>query len=353
MKKHATIILILTVFFITILSIVFVKTVFGEQIEITGAGATFPYPFYSKIFNVYYEKTGVKINYQAIGSGGGIRQLLNKTVDFGATDVFISNKDFSGVNSKIIHIPTCLGAVVITYNLPGNPRLKFTPEIISDIFLGKIKWWNDQRIKDINKKIKLPKKRIVVIHRADGSGTTFILSDYLTKVSPEWAKKVGRGKILNWPSGIGGKGNTGVAGLIKKIPGAIGYVELIYALQNEMPAGLIRNKAGNFINPSIKSVSIAANINIPDDTRISITDTNSKNGYPICSFTWLIFYQDLYYTGNIQKALELVKLFWWIIHDGQIFAESLNYAPLPQSVIKKGEKILQNVLYRGKRLNTF
>ena len=226
--------------------------------ELLGAGATFPYPLYSKMFDAYHEQHGVKVNYQAIGSGGGIRQLINKTVDFGATDAFMSDEELSQTDGTILHIPTCLGAVVVTCNLPGNPRLKLTPDIIADIFFGKITNWNDPRIKKVNPTLPLPDMHIVVVHRSDGSGTTFIFSDYLSKVSSEWKEKMGTGKALNWLVGLGAKGNAGVAGLVQQVPGSVGYVELVYALQNNMPISAIRNKSGNFIIPSISSVSLAA-----------------------------------------------------------------------------------------------
>ena len=217
------------------------------SVELLGAGATFPYPFYSKMFDEYHKINNVKVNYQAIGSGGGIRQLTDKTVDFGATDAFMDEKELAQAGAPIIHIPMCLGAVVITYNLPGNPALKLTGDVIADIFLGKISKWNDKRITSLNLDANLPSTKIVVVHRSDGSGTTFIFSDYLTKVSDSWAKGIGTGKSLNWTVGLGGKGNPGVAGLIQQTPGAIGYVELIYSKSNNMPVALIKNKAGNFI----------------------------------------------------------------------------------------------------------
>ena len=227
----------------------------AASVELLGAGATFPYPLYSKMFDTYYQAYKVKINYQAIGSGGGIQQLISKTVDFGGTDAFMNEEEMKKAEVPILHIPTCLGAVVVTYNLPDKPKLKFTPDVIADIFLGKITRWNDPRIAAVNPEVKLPDLSIVVVHRSDGSGTTYIFSDYLTKVSKDWAFKVGADKSLNWPAGLGAKGNPGVAGLINQTPGAIGYVELIYTMQNNMPAGIIKNKAGNFIEPNIKSTS--------------------------------------------------------------------------------------------------
>lgn len=319
--------------------------------ELLGAGATFPYPLYSKMFDAYYKEYAVKVNYQAIGSGGGIRQLINKTVDFGATDAFMSEEALKKADGSILHIPTCLGAVIVTYNLPGNPKLKLTPDIIADIFLGKITNWNDTRIKEINPAIPLPAMHIVVVHRSDGSGTTFIFSDFLSKVSRQWKKKIGAGKSLNWLMGLGAKGNAGVAGLIKQIPGSIGYVELVYALQNNMPVSAVKNKSGNFITPSMAAVSRAADVDLPGHTRVSITDTDAKDGYPISSFTWLILYQEQDYKGRSkERAAELMKLLWWVIHDGQDYAEPLHYATLPKEAVKKAEKILQSVVYGGDKM---
>lgn len=323
----------------------------AKNIELLGAGATFPYPLYSKMFDVYYRSFDIKINYQAIGSGGGIRQLLNRTVDFGATDAFMRERKVKTENNYILHIPTCLGAVVVTYNLPGNPQLRLTPGIIADIFLGKIKKWNHDRIAAVNPGIALPDMDIAVVHRSDGSGTTFIFSDYLSKVSKDWSKKVGVGKSLRWPTGLGAKGNPGVAGLTKQIPGAVGYVELIYALQNNMGVGLIKNKSGKFIKPTINSVSLAANIDLPEHTRVSITNTAAQEGYPISSFTWMIFYkQQNYGKRSREKAGELVKLLWWVVHQGQKFARPLHYTPLPEDVVEKTENIIKSVVYSGSPL---
>lgn len=319
--------------------------------ELLGAGATFPYPYYSKLFDTYHKSKGVKTNYQAIGSGGGIRQLLKKTVDFGGTDAFMKEKDLRKAEGDILHIPTCLGAVVVSYNLPGDLTLKLTPEIISEIFLGKIKNWSDAKIKAANKSINLPDMNIVVVHRSDGSGTTFIFSDYLSKVSNEWKENVGTGKSLNWPTGLGAKGNSGVAGLIKQVPGSVGYVELIYAFSNNMSYAQVQNKSGNFVGPSIETVSLAANVALPEDTRVSITDTDAKEGYPISGFTWLIFYKEQNYANRDKtKADTLINMLWWVLHEGQALAKPLHYAPLPYDAVKKGETILKEVTYNGKPL---
>ncbi len=328
-----------------------VFSIYAQQTELTGAGATFPYPLYSKMFDEYYNQTKIKVNYQAIGSGGGIRQMLNKTVDFGGTDAFMDDEAIREAGAHIVHIPTCLGAVVITYNLPDSPELNFSSDVIADIFLGKITRWNDKRIQELNPGVSLPDMEIVVVHRSDGSGTTAIFSDYLSKVSDEWENKVGRGKSLRWPLGLGGKGNPGVAGLIRQIPGSLGYVEYIYASSNNLPAGIIRNRSGNFIAPSIESVKMSADIEIPDDTRVSITDTDAENGYPISGFTWIILYQEQNYgKRNRKQAEETLKLILWMLEDGQKYAEPLHYADLAPSVLKKAEALLKSVVFDGKKI---
>ncbi len=319
------------------------------NITLLGAGATFPYPLYSKWFDVYYRTTGVRVNYQAIGSGGGIRQLLRRVVDFGATDAFMSDEELKKAPGPIIHIPMALGAVVITYNLPGSPTLRFTPEVVADIFLGKITYWDHPRIKSLNPNVKLPHRRIVVVHRSDGSGTTAIFTDYLCKVSREWRAKVGKGKSVNWPTGLGGKGNPGVAGLIAQIPGSIGYVELAYAKQNNLPVAILKNKAGKWVKPTLKAVSAAANIPLPPDTRVSITDTEAPDGYPISGFTWIIIYKEQNYARrSLDRARALVKLLWWCIHDAQKYNESLLYGRLPQKAVEISERLLEEVTYNGK-----
>ena len=327
------------------------KSVTNNQNEILGAGATFPYPFYSKIFDVYNKEKGIKVNYQSIGSGGGIKQLQNKTVDFGASDAPMSDEELSKSPAPIVHIPSCLGAVIITYNLPDNPSLKFTPEVLADIFLGKIKKWNDPKIMTINPGVKLPDLSISVVHRSDGSGTTYIFSDYLSKVNAEWNTKPGKGKSLDWPVGLGAKGNEGVSGLVKQTPGSIGYVELVYALQNKMPAATLKNKSGNFVEASLKSSSAAAAIDLPADMRVSLTNTDAPDGYPICSFTYLLVYQNQSYNNRTEaSAKATIDLINYVIHEGQKYAEPLGYAPLPDAAVKKAEEILKSVTYKNKPL---
>jgi phosphate transport system substrate-binding protein len=323
--------------------------VFSAEKELIGAGATFPQPLYSKMFDAYFQQNTIKVNYQGIGSGGGINQLIKKTVDFGGTDAFMTDKELKEAGAPVLHIPTSLGAVVVTYNLPDNPKLNFTQDLVADIFLGKIKKWNDPKLAAANPKVKLPDIAISVVHRADGSGTTYIFSEYLTKVSKEWKEKIGAGKTLNWPAGqIGQKGNPGVAGYVKQTPGSVGYVELLYALQNKMAFGTIKNKAGMFIEPTPKSVSAAANVKIPDDTNVSLTDTEAKDGYPISGFTWLIFYKEQNYGGRSkEKAEALAKMLHWTVTDGQKFVEPLQYSALSKEAVAKSEKIIKSMTYGG------
>lgn len=319
--------------------------------ELLGAGASFPYPLYSKMFSEYNKLTGVQINYQSIGSGGGIKQLMSKTVDFGASDAFLNDEDLAKMPAPVVHVPTCLGAAVITYNLPGNPVLKFNPDVAANIFLGKITNWNDTRIQKLNPGVKLPNMSISIIHRSDGSGTTFIFTDYLSKVSPEWASKVGHKTAVDWPVGLGAKGNEGVSGMIKQTPGALGYVELIYALQNKMPVGLLQNKKGKYIEASIKSVTAAANVAIPAHARVSITNTDAPEGYPISSFTWILLYKEQNYDSHsAEKAKAVVKLVKWMTHEGQQYTTPLEYAPLPKQAQKVVDAILKTVVFNGKSL---
>ncbi len=315
-----------------------------------GAGSSFIFPLFSKQFSVYNTKTGIQINYQSIGSGGGILQLTNKTVDFGASDAPLNAEQATKIGVPVLHIPMASGAVVITYNLPGvKGNLNLTPDVIANIFLGKIKQWNDARIVSLNKGVSIPAFPILIAHRSDGSGTTNIFTNYLSKVSPEWKAKVGNGSAVNWPAGLGGKGNEGVSGLVKRTPGGIGYVELIYALNNKMGYAKIRNKKGNFILPSIASVSAAGKVKMPDDSKIFITDTDAPEGYPIGGFTWTIIYKEQNYGGrSADRAKKLLDLLWWDIHDGQQFTTQLNYSPLSNEAKKVSEKILKSARYNGR-----
>lgn len=311
------------------------------QTLINGAGATFPAPIYTKWFSDYRSvDSSIQINYQAIGSGGGIRQITEGTVDFGASDGPMSDEQLNGYRQKhgfgILHFPTVLGAAVPTYNIPGvTASLKFTPDILANIFLGKITSWNDPAIQKINPGVKLPKADIVVVHRSDGSGTTYCWTDYLSKVSPEWAKRVGKNTSVRWPVGLGGKGNDGVTGLVKQTPGAIGYVELIYAANNKLPYGSVQNSSGAFVKADIASVSAAAAgaaKNMPDDFRVSITNAPGQNVYPISTFTWLLIPSKI---SDAHKRDKIKAFLKWILTSGQGTAPSLNYAPLPKSVETK------------------
>src|ERR1700730_10274215 len=312
------------------------------QMTINGAGATFPYPIYSKWFDEYAKvDPSVRFNYQSIGSGGGQKQILAQTVDFGASDGPMSDDNLSKAPGRLLHIPTVAGADVVAYNLAGSPTLKLDGETVADIFLGKIKKWNDDKLKALNPGVTLPDQEIVVVHRSDGSGTTYIWTDYLSKISPEWKAEMGTNTSVNWPTGIGGKGNEGVAGQIKQTPGALGYVELIYAIQNKMPYADVKNAAGKFVKPSLDSITAAmATAQIPEDFRFSITNAPGDNAYPICGATWLLVYEQ---QKDGSKGKKLVEFLKWAQKDGEKMAKDLDYAPLPESlrarVLKRIEEI--------------
>jgi phosphate transport system substrate-binding protein len=305
------------------------------QSQINGAGATFPAPIYSKWFSEYGKLKNVAINYQPIGSGGGIRQLTNQTVFFGASDGPMTVDQMQTAPGKILHLPTVLGAVVPIYEVPGvNTELKFTGPLIADIFMGKVLKWNDAAITKLNPGVKLPDLDITVVHRSDGSGTSYIFADYLAKVSPAWAKTVGVSTAVKWPVGLGGKGSEGVTGLVKQTPGSIGYVELVYALQNKIDFGVVQNSAGEFVKASIPSVTAAAAAavkSMPKDFRVSITNAPGAGVYPIASFTWLLLYENPKDKAQSKVMVEFMK---WALTDGQKFATDLGYAPLPAEVVK-------------------
>jgi phosphate transport system substrate-binding protein len=315
---------------------------------INGAGATFPYPIYSKWFDEFHKANGTQINYQSVGSGAGIKQVTEGTVDFGASDGPMNDEQIKAYKTKngsgILHFPTVLGAVVPTYNIPGvSESLNFTPEALSGIFLGRITKWNDPAIAGANKGVNLPANDIVVIHRSDGSGTTYIFTDYLSKVNPDWKDKVSKGTSVNWPVGLGGKGNEGVTGLIKQTPNAIGYVELIYAAQNKIPFGSVKNSAGAFVKAELAGVTeagAAAVKTMPEDFRVSITNAPGKTAYPIASFTWLLIPEKFKDTAKRDAMKKFVN---WAITDGQGFAENLSYAKLPKEVVEKELKALSKV----------
>jgi phosphate transport system substrate-binding protein len=314
----------------------------SAQMMINGAGATFPYPIYSKWFDEYAKvDPSVRFNYQSIGSGGGQKQILAQTVDFGASDGPMSDDNLSKAPGKILHIPTVAGAVVLTYNLAGNSSLKLDGDTVAGIYLGQIKKWNDPKITTLNPGAKLPDQDIVVVHRSDGSGTTYIFTDYLSKVSGEWKQKAGNNTSVNWPAGIGGKGNEGVSGQVKQTPGALGYVELIYALQNKMSYADVKNAAGQFIKPTIESVTAAlATASIPDDFRFSMTNAPGNDAYPIVGATWLLVYQQQKDPAKGKKLVEFLK---WALTKGEGMAKDLNYAPLPDAVQQRVLKRIDEI----------
>jgi phosphate transport system substrate-binding protein len=324
----------------------------AQSVDLTGAGATFPYPIYSKWFADYAQNTGVKINYQSIGSGGGIRQLSEQTVDFGASDGPMSDQELAAAKGgPVLHFPTVMGAVVITYNVPGVVRsLNLSGDVIADIFAGKITKWNDARIVAQNRGVALPNSDILVVHRSDGSGTTYIFSDYLSAVSPTWSSSLGKGKEIKWPVGLGGKGNEGVAGQVKQTPGSIGYVELAYAKQNALPHANVRNAAGRFVTPSIGSVTAAAaSMKLPKNTdyRVSIANAPGKDSYPISSMTWLLVYQNQ--TDKV-KGTKLVDFLRWAYKNGEKSAASLDYAPLPSTMVAQLQNRLKTIRIADSRV---
>ena len=328
----------------------------AAQVKLNGAGATFPNIIYQDWILTYNKAhPDAQLNYQSIGSGGGIRQFSDGTVDFGATDAPMKDSAIAAIQGNVLHIPTVLGGDVPTYNLPEIKKtLRFTPDILADIFLGKITKWSDARLAAVNPGVKLPAEDIVVVHRSDGSGTTFIWTDYLSKVSTEWDQKVGRGTSVNWPVGLGGKGNEGVTATVKQTPGALGYVELGYAMANQLPAGMVRNKAGKFITPSLESITAAAagamkEMGPSTDFRVSITNPEGDAAYPVSSFTWFLLHQQY---EDATKAATLVKFVWWAETDGQSRAAPLGYAPLPKPLRPWIEARLKTITAGGKAVWT-
>src|SRR4030095_15049337 len=324
----------------------------GGAVALQGAGATFPMPLYQKWMSEYGKlHPNVKMDYQSIGSGGGIKQIQAQTVDFGASDAPMTDTELKAAPGELIHIPTVLGAVIVTYNVPSIAQpLHLSPEVIADIFLGKIKKWDDPRIKQDNPGVSLPAADLTTVHRSESSGTTFVFTDYLSKVSPEWKSTVGADKAPKWPVGQGGKGNEGVTGQIKQQPNTIGYVELAYAVQNKLPVALIKNSSGKFVEPSIDAVTAAAtsaSAQTPDDLRVSITNSSGENAYPISSYTYILAYKD---QKNADKGKALVDFLWWGIHDGEQFAKDLQYAPLPAEIVKRTEAKINSITSAGKPL---
>ena len=306
----------------------------SAQLLVNGAGATFPYPIYSKWFDAYtHVDPSVRFNYQSIGSGGGQKQILEQTVDFGASDGPMSDENLAKAPGKLLHIPTVAGAVVITYNLPGNPKLKLDGPTIVDIFMGKITKWNDAKIAGQNPGVSLPDQDLVVVHRSDGSGTTYIFTSYLSTISRSWSRDVGYNTSVDWPTGLGGKGNEGVAGLVKQTPGAIGYVELIYALQNKLAYADLKNADGKYITPSLESVTAAmATATVPNDFRFKMVNAPGPDAYPIAGATWLLVYEQ---QKDAAKGKKLVEFLKWALTDGEKMAKNLDYAPLPENLQKR------------------
>jgi len=344
--------LALSVFGIAALGFIGCGSNTGGEVRLQGAGATFPNPLYQKWLSEYGKlNANVKIDYQSIGSGGGIKQIQARTVDFGASDAPMNDAELKASPAELIHIPTVLGAVVLTYNLQGVSKpLRFSPDVIADVFLGKITKWNDPRIKADNADASLPSAEITVVHRAEASGTSFVFSDYLSKVSADWKQKVGADKSPNWPVGQGGKGNEGVTGQIKQQPNTIGYVELAYAVQNKLPVALVKNASGVFVEPSVDAVTAAAAASAattPDDLRVSITNANGAGVYPISSYTYILAYKA---QSDATKGKTLVDFLWWGIHDGEQFARDLQYAPLPDEIIKRAEAKINSITAGGKPL---
>lgn len=323
----------------------------GGTTKISGSGATFPGPLYLKMLKEYNTLTGVQVNYQEVGSGSGIQNLIDATVDFAGTDQPMTDDDEAASEyGDILHIPTCLGAVVVTYNLPnvGETVLKFSPDLIAEIFLGNITKWNDPAIAELNPDAELPDMTIEVVHRAEGSGTTFVFTSYLSEISKDWHDRVGANKSIDWPVGSGAQKNDGVAAQIMQVEGSIGYVELAYANETGMPAAIIENASGNFIAPTVASVRLAANKALPADTKVSLVNTEVEDGYPIASFTWIIFYQEQNYNNRTQEEAEaLLDLLWWMTHDGQEYNEELHYGSLPEKAVEIVEQVLKSAVYDG------
>jgi phosphate transport system substrate-binding protein len=318
----------------------------AEANALTGAGATFPAPIYTKWVDEYNKLTGIQINYQAVGSGGGIKSLTDKTVDYGATDGPMSDQQLTDAKAPVLHIPMVMGGVVPTYNIPGvTAALKFTPDVLAGIFLEQIKKWNDPKITAQNPGVTLPDLSITTVHRSDGSGTTYVWTDYLSKVSSEWKSKAGFANSVNWPGGVGASGNAGVAGAVKNTPGAMGYVELIYAIQNKLGYGSVQNAKGKFVEANLDSVTKAADgITLAPDLRVSITNSDNADAYPISSFTWTLTYAEISDKG---KAIAIARYFWWSTHEGQAFAKELGYAPLPAAVVAKAEEKIRAITSGG------
>ena len=322
----------------------------GAATSISGAGATFPYPYYNIVFRDYMRQHGnVTVNYGAIGSGGGIRSLRDRSVDFGASDAFLNEKEIASMNGEVIHIATCLGGVVMAYTLEDVDSLRLTGPLIADIYLGKIRKWNDPRLVAENPTAKLPDLDITPVYRSEGSGTTYNFSEYLCVVSPEWKEIMGKGKALKWEAGIAAKGNPGVAGIVQQTEGAIGYIGSEYALTLKLPTAKLKNRAGRYVDATLETISAAANVDLPDDMRATITDSDDPGAYPMSLFTWILVYKDQQYDDrSAQDAAELVDLLQYVISSkGQMVAAQINYAPLPPQALEKNKKLISEINYGG------
>ena len=324
----------------------------GGAVNLRGAGASFPNPLYQKWLSEYGKAhADIRIDYQSIGSGGGIKQIKEQTIDFGASDAPMKDEDLKSAPAEILHVPTVLGAVVLTYNLAGVAQpLRFSSGVVADIFLGKVRRWDDPRLKADNPGVALPAADITPVYRSDGSGTSAVFTDYLSKVSPEWKEKVGAGTSPKWPVGLGAKGNEGVTGQVKNTPNTVGYVELAYAVQNKLPVALVKNASGNFVEPSLEAVTAAAAESLattPEDLRVSITNAGGAGAYPISSYTYILAYRD---QKDAAKGKALVDFLWWGLHDGEGFAKALQYAPLPAEIVKRAEAKINSITSGGKPL---
>lgn len=347
-KRHVSVLLTI------LLAVTLVASGCGSQgqssavTSLAGAGATFPYPLYSKMFDTYDAATGVRVNYNSIGSGGGIKALTDKTVDFGASDAFLTDQEETAMGAPVLHIPTCIGAVVLSYNLDGTPALKLDGTVLAGIFLGKVVKWNDPSIAALNPGLSLPDLAITVVHRSDGSGTTSIFTNYLAAVSPSWKSTVDAGKSVSWPAGVGGKGNDGVAGMITQTKGSIGYIELVYAVQTGIPFASLKNASGAFVAPNLASSAAAAAISLPDDLRTLIVNGPGPDAYPISAFTWILVYKEQNYASRtLEQAQALKKLLTWMLADGQSINEGMSYAKLPAPAVTKALALVNSMTYGG------
>lgn len=326
----------------------------GSGMSLSGAGATFPYPYYNIVFRDYMRLNGgLKVSYGAIGSGGGIRSLRDRSVDFGASDAFLNSKEIASMNAEVVHIATCMGGVVMAYTLEGVDSLRLTGPLVADIYLGNIRKWNDPKLQAINPDVPLPDLDITPVYRSDGSGTTYNFSEYLSMVSPDWDSVMGKGKALKWEAGIAAKGNPGVAGIVQQIEGAIGYIGSEYALTLKLPVAKLRNKAGIYVDATLETISAAANVTLPDDMRATIIDSDDPDAYPISLFTWILVYKDQQYGNRTKKEAEaLVDMLGYIISDGgQKVAAQINYAPLSAQAIEKTKKLIGEIHYGGELIN--